>query len=592
MKYKKLSIWVIFVLLAILILFIFFVFYQNNYGHKVVTDLWFEETNLKGLTKDEVKKILERKISEMEKWSIKFYFEQKEITISPIIIALADPDLTRQVINFNIEKTIENIFLFPQRINFFGFLKETEKQKIKLVVELKKDELNEILHSNFKEFEISPQDANLEYKNNIWTIKSEESGKGLDYQAAVQKLAENLANFDQSPIRLGTTSVEPNIYKKDVTLSLVEIEKILNNAPVTLSYGKDKWVIDKDGLRNWIILKKEDHNIVIDLDQIKIEEYLGQLALKINQPAQEAKFKIENDRVVEFQLAKEGRDLEVLTNALKIKDYVFSGIKEIGLEVVLTKPAVVNEDINDLGIIELVGRGESDFKGSPSNRIHNIKIGAKILNGILIKPGEEFSLLKALGEINESRGYLPELVIKGGRTIPELGGGLCQIATSAFRVAINAGVKITQRRPHAFRVIYYEPAGMDATIYNPWPDFKFINDFESWILLQTKIEGTKLIFEFFGTQDGRKVEITELKIFNVISPGPAIMIETEELAPGVKKQVEKAVAGANAEFTRIITSANGESQEETWESYYRPWAEVWLVGKIPTSENQELLLID
>ncbi len=263
--------------------------------------------------------------------------------------------------------------------------------------------------------------------------------------------------------------------------------------------------------------------------------------------------------------------------------------KQVNLKVDEVEPISLSKDADNLGIKELIAEGSSNFAGSPKNRRHNIKVGAEKLNGILIKKDQEFSLIQTLGEINKETGFLTELVIKGDRTIPEYGGGLCQIATTMFRLAINAGLPITERRQHSYRVPYYEPAGMDATIYYPWPDFRFINDTNQYILLQTEILGDELIFRFYGTSDGRQVKTTEPEIFDIVKPGPIKYIETTELLPGEKKKIESAHAGAKAEFKNIITFSNGIIREDTWKSSYRPWAEVWLVGKEEIEPEEEII---
>jgi len=180
---------------------------------------------------------------------------------------------------------------------------------------------------------------------------------------------------------------------------------------------------------------------------------------------------------------------------------------EILLETEKVKPKISTADIDNLGITSLLAKGVSNFGGSPSNRIHNIKVGAAKFNGFLLKPNEEFSFNKILGEVGPEQGYEPELVILKDRTAPEYGGGLCQVSTTAFRAAVYAGLEITQRYPHAFPVKYYNPQGFDATIYPPYPDLKFINNTSNYVLIQTKIKGTELTFEFYGNDDGRKVEI-------------------------------------------------------------------------------------
>jgi vancomycin resistance protein YoaR len=170
-------------------------------------------------------------------------------------------------------------------------------------------------------------------------------------------------------------------------------------------------------------------------------------------------------------------------------------------------PELSKDNIDELGIKEKIGTGESDFSGSTKNRKYNIEVATSRFHGLIIKPGEEFSFVKNLGEVDGDHGYKKELVIKKNTTVPEFGGGICQVSTTTFRAALNTGLEITERHNHAYPVSYYNPPGLDATIYIPSPDLKFINDTENNILIQTRIEGTKLFFDFYGTSDGRQVEL-------------------------------------------------------------------------------------
>jgi len=242
-----------------------------------------------------------------------------------------------------------------------------------------------------------------------------------------------------------------------------------------------------------------------------------------------------------------------------------------------------------LGIEEIIGTGHSNFSGSSANRRHNIKVGASKISGLIIKPGEEFSLLKALGETDATAGYLPELVIKGNKTTLEYGGGLCQIATTMFRTALASGLPITERRNHSYRVSYYEPAGTDATIYIPNPDLKFKNDTGNNILIQTRFEGTNdIYFDFWGKSDGRVVTSTYPVIYNIVKPAPTKIIETTELPVGQKKCTESAHAGAEAYFDyTVIYNAGTENEnkvETRFSSKYVPWQAVCLVGVEKLSE--------
>lgn len=249
-------------------------------------------------------------------------------------------------------------------------------------------------------------------------------------------------------------------------------------------------------------------------DSGMISAFVDDLARKINKDPIDSKFRMENDRVVEFAESQEGVQLKT-EESVSLLEVAVKKLSEdpssekMTLDLPLEKiaPAIKNDGGNGLGIMTLIGEGSSNFSGSPKNRIFNIRVATDRFNGVLIKPGEEFSFVSILGEVDGEHGYLPELVIKKDKTEPEFGGGICQVSTTAFRAAIYSGLEITARRNHAYPVRYYNPQGMDATVYVPRPDLRFKNNTPGYILIQTVIEGTVLKFQFYGTDDGRKVEI-------------------------------------------------------------------------------------
>ena len=422
-------------------------------------------------------------------------------------------------------------------------------------------------------------------------ILGEQSGYVFDYQKAVNQLKENIKALNFEDINFDLSFREPEIKKQHTGSALNSIEKILAIDSIKLTADSDWWQINKSQFIDWLEFQSLDGEVVVGFNKDKVLEFFMPIAKIVNIEARDAKFKLEGKRVTEFQASRDGKILNIEESYQKISSQIIRGeSNDIKLVIDVTPAKVAIADINNLGIKESIGVGISNFAGSPKNRRHNIAVGAAALNGILIEPGEEFSLLKALGEIDQAHGYKQELVIKGDRTIPEFGGGLCQIGTTTFRAALNSGLPITQRRNHSYRVIYYELAGMDATIYNPWPDMKFINNTGAYILFTTRIEGDNLIFEFFGTKDGRKVEISPNppSIYNITSPGEPRYIETDELKPGEKKKVESAHKGADTYFKYTVTYPNGEIKETEFYSHYVAWPEVWLVGKTPTTTAEVL----
>jgi len=416
-------------------------------------------------------------------------------------------------------------------------------------------------------------------------VAKEKFGKTIDYEEAIDQLTANLANLNPTEIKLTTVTQYPKILTKDCLNIASQARELLALAPLTLKYGAERWIIDQDLLTQFLALKPNDlanappaKKIKVGLDNDKFKAYLTeQISSRIDKKPLEARLEINEGKVTKFQNSQDGLALNLESSLIKIANEM-TATSSIELVVEIQPALTKTGDINGLGIKEIVGIGTSNFAGSPANRRHNIKIGSDSVNGMLIKPGEEFSLLKVLGEVDGSTGYLPELVIKEGKTLPEFGGGLCQVGTTMFRAVIASGLPITMRKNHSYRVQYYEPAGTDATIYNPWPDFRFINDLPTYILIQTKIATNTLAFEFWGTKDDRLIETTKPTIYNIVKPEPTKIIETLDLKPGEKKCTERAHNGADAYFDYKVTYGSGEIKAKRFSSHYVPWQEVCLLG--------------
>lgn len=267
-------------------------------------------------------------------------------------------------------------------------------------------------------------------------------------------------------------------------------------------------------------------------DENAIGLFIKDLAGKFNREPADAKLKMENGRVSAFSLSSPGVRLDEKKSVDEIIKHLTgpaTDASHLKLSYDNIEPAVSMDSIDNLGITNLLGEGRSNFAGSPRNRVYNIKVATRRFDGLLIKPNEEFSFVQHLGEVDGEHGYLPELVIKNNKTELEYGGGICQVSTTTFRAAINSGLKITMRRNHAYPVGYYNPQGMDATVYVPMPDLRFRNDTPGHILIEIKIEGTQLIINFYGSSDGRKVNVIGPKITERNPDGSMKTVFTQEV---------------------------------------------------------------
>lgn len=300
-------------------------------------------------------------------------------------------------------------------------------------------------------------------------------------------------------------------------------------------------------------------------------------------------FNFENNRVVSFRLGRDGRtvDEDTLTEVIlaQSRSALLSEEPQTVTIAVPTRrvPSAVTEDkANDMGIKEVVGEGTSRFIGSIENRIFNISLAATRLNGTIIKPGEVFSFNKAVGDISVFNGYRQAYVISGGKTVLGDGGGVCQVSTTLFRAALNAGLPIVERNPHAYRVSYYETEtgpGIDAAIYTPSLDLKFKNDTPQHLLIQSYVdlETQRLTFALYGTKDDRQVSVSKPVVVSETSAPEPTYQDDPNLPKGEVKQVDFAAPGANVYFTRTVTK-DGKTKTDKFASNYRPWQAVYLRG--------------
>jgi len=327
---------------------------------------------------------------------------------------------------------------------------------------------------------------------------------------------------------------------------------------------------------------------VYSYDSEKISQFMTKIAADVDLPVKEARFEFVEGRVTDFQVAEEGWavDQDYLKNEI-VNAFSLYPFRESNLDVPLKKlsPKILTSQSNQLGIKELLASGESFFKDSIPTRVHNIILASSKFHGLVIPPGETFSFSANIGEISAATGYQQAYVIKEKKTILEDGGGVCQVSTTLFRAALNAGLPIVERHPHYYRVPFYEqggyPPGLDATVYPPSPDLKFKNDTEAYILIQTKVDkaNKRLVFELYGTSDGRTVKLEKPIIHSTTPPPEPIYVDEPTLPVGVVNRLDTAHPGAKVSFKWQVFAVNGDLKEEkTFWSDYVPWAAVYQRG--------------
>ena len=304
-------------------------------------------------------------------------------------------------------------------------------------------------------------------------------------------------------------------------------------------------------------------------------------ARQVSFPAQDARLRFDDatSALTVLQPSRAGQLLNVDLTIEAVRQALATEQRTGTLPIIAILPAVDSGRLNELGIRELVASGTTYFKGSSSTRVYNIEVASEKFVGAVIPPGGVFSFNSTIEAVSGANGFEDSAIIWGDRTAVGVGGGVCQVSTTVFRAALEAGFPLLERYNHGYVVSWYGDPGFDATIYTPYVDFRFLNDTDAHLLIQPVVDSVAgiLTFRFYGTKPDREVLISEAEYEDVKQPGDPIYQEDASLEAGQIKQVEWAKEGLTATVIRTVTE-NGISREDPIVSVYRPWSAMFLYG--------------
>lgn len=441
-------------------------------------------------------------------------------------------------------------------------------------------------------------------------VHSGEVGRTLDVPATLILLDVALRTMRDSAIPVVIHETPPIIM--DASATADNARKILS-ASLTLTLpagqsGGGPWTFDPATLAKMLSIERVEesggafYQVVIKSDLLR--SFLENLAPSFLQSHQNARYIFNEDsRQLEvIQPAVTGRNLDVDASIKAIDEQLSKGEHTIPLVIATTSPPATDSTTADqLGIHSLIWSETSYFYGSSPERIQNIKAASSRFHGLLVAPGETFSMAQALGDINLDNGYAEALIIFGNQTIKGVGGGVCQVSTTLFRTAFHAGYPINERNPHAYRVGYYEQkangqsdaslAGLDATVFVPLVDLKFTNDTPYWLLMETYVKGYSLTWKFYSTPDGRSVDWKTTGPTDTVDAPEPLYRENPDLSKGQIKQVDWSAQGAKITVTRTVKKDGNIYFQDTFYTEYEPWRAIYEYGpgteNIPTPSGQQ-----
>jgi vancomycin resistance protein YoaR len=404
------------------------------------------------------------------------------------------------------------------------------------------------------------------------------TGRKLDREATARLIVGSLVSLDRTPTALPVRISQPDVTAAELAPALAQVRTAVS-APVRLTLGPTRWRLPRWRIAKMLLLPGNGETTVA-MGGSGANEFFRRFRASVDRHAEDAGFVImPGDRVV-VRPSKPGRELNVTAASRAILAAALSPTDRIArLVVERAKPERTTREARAMGITGRVA-GYTTYYGGEPNRIHNVQLVARLIDGAMIAPGTTFSFNGTTGERSSDRGFREAPVIINGELQTGIGGGVCQVSTTVFNAAYEAGLPIESRTNHALYIAHY-PQGRDATVNFPDLDLKFRNDTGRWLLLRTFVGSSALTVKLYGTPQHRRVESETAPLEVTGTPGSK-RVPDPNMWSGLQVVEDSGEPSRKTSVVRRVYAKDGSLlSEDTWTSWYRSEPKIVRYGTKP-----------
>jgi vancomycin resistance protein YoaR len=405
------------------------------------------------------------------------------------------------------------------------------------------------------------------------------TGRTLEREAAARLIVSSLVSVDRSP----ATALPVRISQPAVTAAelrpVLEQVRTAVSGPVRLTLGPTRWRVPRWRIAKLLQLPRNGTR-KLTIGGAEANAFFKRFRTQVDQKAVDAQFVVLSGDRVQVRPAKPGLQLDVGAAARAILAAALSPTDRVArLVVEKAQPERTTREARAMGITGRVA-GYTTYYGGEPNRIHNVQLVARLIDGALIAPGATFSFNQTTGERSPERGFRSAPVIINGELQNGIGGGVCQVSTTVFNAAYEAGLPIKSRTNHALYISHY-PQGRDATVNYPDLDLKFRNDTGKWLLLRTFVGSSALTVTLYGKPQGRRIE-SETTPLEVTGPPGVKRVPDPGMWKGVQVVEEGGQPSRRTSVVRRVYGQDGKLMSESrWTSWYRSEPQVVRYGTKP-----------
>ncbi len=574
------------------------------YADRVYPAVHVADQPLAGMTLDEARAALDRRAREIEASRVTFSYEDRRWTES----------LGNLGVDVDPAPALAAAFGVGREEDAWGRLRTTaglvrEDERIPLKLSLDRPALERWFDTIDQELGRPPQEAALAIDGTSVTVVPEADGVVVDRARAAGDIVANLRGLHALEEALPTIAKPATVRAADLTEARDRLAGALGQS-VQVTFGEAYWTLAPADLARFVTqtvdpAKRGAAAFSVGLDHAKLTAWLDErLAGEINREPEDAIVGWNGERLVSIEESVDGAELEPERLAEEVEASFFGDHAPVPAPVTITKPTIDSGNLDELGVVTLLGTGNSNYSGSTDGRATNVEVGAARMNGTLVPPGGVFSFNGAIGAITEEAGFVEAQVISGERIGKDIGGGICQVSTTVFRAAYLAGFPMVEWWPHTYQIPFYEydgwPPGLDASILQEgddpanWGDFRFRNPSDGWLLVESWSNGAQVIVNIYGPDLGWQVTSDGPHYGQRLQVEPDLEIVDPELEPGTIDHTEAPLEGLEVSHFRTVYDRDGTVlEEQNFYTKYFPRGNVWRVspdmkGQSPADPDRPL----
>ena len=403
-------------------------------------------------------------------------------------------------------------------------------------------------------------------------------GVGFDPDEALRAIT-RAALADRGQVSLRTVPTAAAISTEAARRAKLRVAQLLS-APIAFTrrgQPAGKWPVRR--LAPLLTATTYKHVIGVKFDPIKVGLALRPPLSDYLRPARNARWKVVGKKARVLS-SLSGVDLDARTTALHLtRAGGHDGpARTAALAFRVTQPELTTTAARALGATSVVSEATTSLGASSANRVFNVALLAKLLDGAIVKPGATFSFNTTVGKRTAERGFKEGQAIENGVLVPSIGGGVCQAATTVFDAAFYGGYEITHRMNHSFYISHY-PLGLDATVADSGPDFTFVNNTKNAIVIKASANPETMTVSFLSRPLTRHVEKAYSAQTGFVNPKKRYYA-SPDVPEGEISQTTLGEKGFSVTVTRTVLGDNGKVlATDSFPSRYIPEDAIYLIGK-------------